>query len=110
LLEETLVVWASEMGRTPFRNGAMGKKPGREHNSWNLVMWMAGGDVKGGASVGQTDEFGLRSVDDGIHIRDVHATVLSLMGLDDDRLRFQHAGRLRQLTDIGGEVLQEIIT
>jgi hypothetical protein len=110
LLEETLVVWASEMGRTPFRNGGMGKKPGREHNSWNLVMWMAGGDVKGGASVGETDEFGLRSVDEGTHIRDVHATILNLMGLDDDRLRFQHAGRMRQLTDVGGEILQEIIT
>ncbi len=110
LLEETLVVWASEMGRTPFRNGAMGKKPGREHNSWNLVMWMAGGDVKGGASVGETDEFSLRSVDEGIHIRDVHATVLNLMGLDDDRLRFQHAGRMRQLTDIGGDVLHDIIS
>jgi hypothetical protein len=110
LLEETLVVWASEMGRTPFRNGAMGKKPGREHNSWNLVMWMAGGDVKGGASVGQTDEFGLRSIDEGIHIRDVHATVLDLMGLDDDQLRFLHAGRMRQLTDVGGEILQDIIS
>jgi uncharacterized protein (DUF1501 family) len=109
LLEETLVVWASEMGRTPFRNGAVGNKPGREHNSWNLVMWMAGGDVKGGASVGETDEFGLRSVNGEIHIRDVHATILNLMGLDDDRLRYLHAGRLRQLTDIGGDVLRKII-
>jgi len=110
LLEETLVVWASEMGRTPFRNGALGKNPGREHNSWNLVMWMAGGDVKGGSAAGETDEFGLRSVGEGIHIRDVHATILNLMGLDDDKLRYLHAGRLRQLTDIGGEVLHEIIT
>ena len=110
LLEETLVVWASEMGRTPFKNGAMGKKPGREHNSWNLVMWMAGGDIKRGASVGETDEFGLRSVDEeSIPIRDVHATILNLMGLDDDQLRYQHAGRLRQLTDIGGYVLDDII-
>lgn len=109
LLEETLVVWASEMGRTPFRNGALGKKPGREHNSWNLVMWMAGGDVKGGATAGETDEFGLRSVGPGIHVRDVHATILNLMGLEDDKLRFLHAGRLRQLTDIGGDVLHEII-
>lgn len=109
LLEETLVVWASEMGRTPFRNGAMGKRPGREHNSWNLVMWMAGGDVNGGSSAGETDEFGLRSVGDGIHIRDVHATILNLMGLDDDRLRYLHAGRLRQLTDVGGNVLKQII-
>ncbi len=109
LLDETLVVWASEMGRTPFRNGTIGRKPGREHNSWNLVMWMAGGDVKGGATAGETDEFGLRSIGEGIHIRDVHATVLDLMGLDDDQLRFLHAGRMRQLTDIGGEVLQQII-
>ena len=108
LLDETLVVWASEMGRTPFRNGAMGTKPGREHNSWNLVMWMAGGDVKGGSSVGETDEFGLRSIGEGIHIRDVHATVLNLMGLDDDLLRYKHAGRQRQLTDIGGNVLDGI--
>ncbi len=72
-------------------------------------MWMAGGDVKGGASVGETDEFGLRSVNGEIHIRDVHATILNLMGLDDDRLRYLHAGRLRQLTDIGGDVLRKII-
>ena len=109
LLDETLVVWASEMGRTPFRNGSMGTKPVREHNSWNLVMWMAGGDVKGGTSVGETDEFGLRSVGEGIHIRDVHATVLNLMGLDDDQLRYLHAGRQRQLTDIGGNVLDDIV-
>ena len=109
LLDETLVIWASEMGRTPFRNGDLGRTPGREHNSWNLVMWMAGGDVSGGASAGVTDEFGLRSVDEGIHIRDVHATLLNLLGLDDDELRYLHAGRYRQLTDIGGQVLDEII-
>lgn len=110
LLDETLVVWASEMGRTPFRNGGMGKKPGREHNSWNLVMWLAGGDVKGGASAGVTDEFGLRAVDGHeIPIRDVHATILNLMGLDDDQLRYLHAGRLRQLTDIGGSVIDDVI-
>ncbi|MCH2201321.1 MAG: DUF1501 domain-containing protein [Fuerstiella sp.] len=110
LLEDTLVVWASEMGRTPFKNGSMGKKPGREHNSWNLVMWMAGGNVKGGSSAGETDEFGLRSVaDESIPIRDVHATILNLMGLEDDELRYHHAGRLRQLTDIGGYVLDDII-
>jgi hypothetical protein len=110
LLDETLVVWASEMGRTPFRNGGLGKTPGREHNSWNLVMWLAGGNVKGGSSAGTTDEFGLRGIGEEIHIRDVHATILDLMGLDDERLRFLHAGRLRRLTDIGGQVLDEIIS
>lgn len=109
LLEETLVVWASEMGRTPFVNGKLSGSPGREHNSWNLVMWMAGGNVKGGSSAGETDEFGLRGIGDQIHIRDVHATILDLLGLDDERLRYLHAGRLRRLTDIGGNVLNEVI-
>ena len=110
LLEETLVVWASEMGRTPFKNGKMNDKPGRDHNSYGLVMWMAGGNVKPGATVGQTDDFSLRSVEEPIHIRHVHATLLNLMGLDDERLRYLHAGRNRQLTDIGGEVLDDLIS
>lgn len=110
LLEETLVVWASEMGRTPFVNGGLSGSPGRDHNSYNLVMWMAGGDVRGGATAGETDEFGLRAIGDSISIRDVHATILDLMGLDDDQLRYLHAGRNRQLTDIGGTVLREIIS
>ena len=109
LLDETLVVWASEMGRTPFKNGELGKNPGREHNSHALTMWMAGGDVKGGATAGETDEFSLQAADEPIPIRDVHATILSLLGLDDDELRYLHAGRMRQLTDIGGYVLDEII-
>jgi hypothetical protein len=109
LLDETLVVWASEMGRTPFKNGGMTDKPGRDHNSYGLVMWMAGGNVKGGSTVGETDEFGLRSTGEPISIRNAHATILDLIGLDDERLRYLHAGRLRQLTDIGGEVLTEII-
>ena len=109
LLDETLVVWASEMGRTPFKNGKLGTNPGRDHNSYGLTMWMAGGNVKGGATAGETDEYSLRAVDEPIPIRDVHATILDLMGLDDEELRFLHAGRFRQLTDIGGSVLEEII-
>ena len=109
LLDETLVVWASEMGRTPFKNGSLGQKPGREHNSHALTMWMAGGDVKGGATAGETDEFSLQSRNDPIPIRDVHATILNLLGLEDDALRYLHAGRWRQLTDIGGYVLDEVI-
>lgn len=110
LLDETLVVWASEMGRTPFKNGELGKNPGREHNSHALTMWMAGGNVRGGATVGETDEFSLRSIGPPIPIRDVHATLLDLMGLDDEELRYLHAGRLRQLTDIGGTVLDGLIS
>ena len=110
LLDDTLVVWASEMGRTPFVNGGLGKNPGREHNSHALAMWVAGGNVKGGATAGETDEFSLRSKEEPIPIRNVHATILDLLGLDDDQLRYLHAGRNRQLTDIGGEVLTEIIS
>ena len=110
LLEETLVVWASEMGRTPFVNGTqLGKTPGREHNSYGLCMWMAGGDVKGGATVGATDEYSLRSVGDPVHVRDVHATILELMGLKDEKLTYKHAGRIRKLTDIGGNLLDDLI-
>ncbi|MFN0125464.1 MAG: DUF1501 domain-containing protein [Verrucomicrobiales bacterium] len=109
LLEETLVVWASEMGRTPFVNGSAGDNPGREHNSYALCMWMAGGNVKGGATAGQTDDYSLRSVGDPIHVRDVHATILDLMGLNDEKLNYLHAGRIRKLTDIGGRVISEII-
>jgi len=109
LLDDTLVVWASEMGRTPFKNGGLVKKPGRDHNAWALCMWMAGGDVKGGATAGATDEFSIRAAGEPIHVRDVHGTILDLMGLDDNQLRYLHAGRLRRLTDIGGKVLHEII-
>jgi hypothetical protein len=109
LLGETLVVWASEMGRTPFINDLKSDKPGRDHNQYGLCMWMAGGDVKGGSTAGATDEFGIRALEHEIPMRDVHATVLDLMGLDDARLTYLHAGRFRKLTDIGGSVLKEII-
>ena len=109
LLQETLVVWASEMGRTPFINELESDKPGRDHNQWGLTVWMAGGDVKGGTSVGETDEFGIKSLGDPIPLRDVHATILDLMGLSDERLTYLHAGRYRKLTDIGGQVLKQII-
>ena len=82
----------------------------RDHNGRALVMWMAGGNVKAGATAGKTDEFSLRSVRESIHIRNVHATLLNLMGLDDKRLDYLQGGRLRKLTDIGGNVLKEIIT
>src|SRR5205085_6715089 len=92
LLEETLVVWASEMGRTPFDNNLVTDTPGRDHNQYGLVVWMAGGDVKSGATFGETDDFGLRNVDEPIPMRDVHATILRLMGLDQNRLTYLNAG------------------
>ena len=109
LLEETLVVWASEMGRTPFINDLTSDKPGRDHNQWGLTVWMAGGDVKGGSTAGETDEFGIKSLGEAIPLRDVHATILDLLGLHDERLTYLHAGRYRRLTDIGGQVLRQII-
>ena len=110
LLQETLVIWASEMGRTPFINELKSDKPGRDHNQYGLTMWMAGGDVKGGSSAGETDEFGIKALGEPIPIRDVHATILSLLGLSDERLTYLHAGRFRKLTDIGGQVLTRVIT
>lgn len=109
LLQETLVVWASEMGRTPFINDLTSDKPGRDHNQYGLTVWMAGGNVKAGAVAGETDEFGIKSVGEPIPMRDVHATLLNLLGLSDDRLTYLHAGRFRRLTDIGGSVLSEIV-
>ncbi len=109
LLDETLVVWASEMGRTPFDNNLVTDKPGRDHNQYGLCVWMAGGGVKAGATFGETDELSVRAASDPIPVRDVHATVLRLLGLDQERLTYLHAGRYKKLTDIGGRVIREIV-
>ena len=109
LLEQTLVVWASEMGRTPFDNNLTTPKPGRDHNQYGLVMWMAGGDVRAGATFGETDDFSVRAAGEEIPLRDVHATLLYLLGLDQNRLAYLHAGRYKKLTDIGGRVMREVI-
>jgi hypothetical protein len=109
LLDSTLVVWASEMGRTPFDNNLTTDKPGRDHNQYGLVSWMAGGGVKAGATFGETDDFSVRAANEEIPLRDFHATLLWLLGLDPDRLTYLHSGRYRKLTDIGGRVIKEII-
>jgi hypothetical protein len=109
LLDQTLVVWASEMGRTPFDNNLVTDKPGRDHNQYGLVVWMAGGGVRGGSTFGETDDFSVRAAGEEIPLRDVHATLLQLMGLNQERLSFLHAGRYKKLTDIGGRVIQEIL-
>jgi hypothetical protein len=109
LLDQTLVVWASEMGRTPFDNNLTTDKPGRDHNQYGLVIWMAGGNVKPGVAFGETDELSVRAAGEEIPIRDVHATLLHLMGLDQNRLAVLHAGRYKKLTDIGGRVITEIL-
>ena len=110
LLDDTLVVWAGEFGRTPFSQDLSGGgSVGREHNPRGFAIWLAGGGVKRGITHGTTDEFGYRGVDGKVHIHDLHATILYLMGLDHERLTFRHGGRDFRLTDVYGNVVREII-
>ena len=111
LLEDTLVLWGGEFGRTPHtqQNSGPGQAPGREHNHHGFAMWMAGGGVKGGITHGATDEFGYYGIEGQVHINDLHATMLHLMGLDHERLTFKHHGRPFRLTDVAGKVIKEII-
>lgn len=107
LLDETLVVWTTEFGRTPFNNTA--DAPGREHHPWAFSSWLAGGGVKPGIVHGATDEHGLRAVVDPVHVHDFHATILHLMGFDHERLTFRHAGRDYRLTDVHGKVVRNVL-
>lgn len=105
LLDSTLVIWGSEFGRTPVsQNGK-----GRDHNPYGFTTWFAGGGVKGGSVIGATDELGLHAVEDRAHPRDIHATILHLLGLDAQRLTYLHNGRNERLTDFGGSVVQKLI-
>ncbi len=106
LLESTLVVWGSEFGRLPMSQGGNG----RDHNPHGFTMWFAGGDVKGGRTVGETDELGLRGVGDRYHMRDFHATILHLLGLEQNQLWYLHNGRNEKLTDFGGKVIEKVFT
>ncbi|HAA72914.1 MAG TPA: DUF1501 domain-containing protein, partial [Planctomycetaceae bacterium] len=105
LLDETLVIWGGEFGRTPTAEGTNG----REHHPFGFTMWLAGGGVKGGVSYGATDEFGWYAERDKVHVHDLHATILHLMGLDHERLTWRHAGRDFRLTDVHGQVVTDIL-
>ncbi|MCY4596017.1 MAG: DUF1501 domain-containing protein [Bryobacterales bacterium] len=105
LLDDTLVVWGGEFGRTPFSEGA----DGRDHNPYGFSIFMAGGGVKAGSIYGATDEFGYHAVEDRMHIHDLHATVLHLMGLDHERLTYRHGGRDFRFTDVAGTVATKIL-
>jgi hypothetical protein len=107
MLEDTLVVWTTEFGRTPFNNTADAR--GREHHSWAFSSWLAGGGAKPGVTYGSTDEYGMRVETDGVHVHDFHATILHLMGLDHTRLTYRHSGRDYRLTDVYGEVVRKVI-
>lgn len=104
LLDSTLVVWGTEFGRTPVSENGKG----RDHNPTAFSMWMAGGGVKGGQVIGQTDEIGFKTVGPRFHPRDIHATMLQLLGLDQMRLTYLHNGRNERLTDFGGNVIEQI--
>ncbi len=106
LLEETLVVWSGEFGRTPHAQ----RSDGRDHNNEAFSCWMAGGGVRGGMNYGQSDEYGYEAVEGATSIHDWHATMLHLLGLDHERLTFKHAGRDFRLTDVHGRVIREIIS
>jgi hypothetical protein len=107
MLEDTLVVWTTEFGRTPF-NSAAGAA-GREHHHWVFSSWLAGAGVKPGMTWGESDEYGIDVAQDVVHVHDFHATILHLMGLDHERLTFRHSGRDYRLTDVAGRVVNEIL-
>ena len=107
LLAETLVLWGGEFGRMPFSEGR--NEPGRNHNPYGFSMWLAGGGVKGGTAYGATDELGFEAVDDKVHVHDLHATILHLMGLDHTKLTYFHQGRHERLTDVYGNVVKELL-
>ena len=114
LFEETLILWGGEFGRTPTvelpQAGAnAGKINGRDHNHWGFTCWLAGGGVKGGQTYGATDEFGFKAVEKPVHVHDLHATILRLMGFDHERLTYRYAGRDFRLTDVHGTVIPELI-
>ena len=114
MLDDTLVVFGGEFGRTPVVELPMpganaGKVNGRDHNHHGFSVWMAGGGVRGGTTFGATDEFGFRAVEKPVHVHDLHATILHLLGFDHERLTFRHAGRDFRLTDVHGNVIREVL-
>ncbi len=114
MLEDTLVIWGGEFGRTPTVElptpGAnAGKQNGRDHNHYGFSMWMAGGGIKGGQVYGATDEFGFKAVENPVHVHDLHATILRLLGFDHTKLTYRYAGRDFRLTDVYGNVIEPLI-
>ena len=107
LLEDTLVWWGGEFGRTPTAEGG---GTGRDHNQEGFTMWLAGGGVKGGFRYGSTDDYGYYAAENKVHIHDLHATMLHLLGLDHERLTYRHAGRDFRLTDVHGKIVTDVIS
>jgi len=113
LLDDTLVVWGGEFGRTPMQQGESGSgtttKPGRDHHKDAFTMWLAGGGVKSGITYGKTDDFGYNIVENPVHVHDLNATVLHLLGIDHEKLTYRYQGREFRLTDVHGAVVKGIL-
>jgi hypothetical protein len=112
MLDSTLIIWGGEFGRTPtveLLNDTTTKVNGRDHNHYGFTMWLAGGGVKGGRVYGATDEIGFQAVDNRVHVHDLHATILALLGFDHEKLTYRYAGRDFRLTDVHGQVVREVI-
>lgn len=114
LFEETLILWGGEFGRTPVvelptAGANQGKVNGRDHNHWGFSVWLAGGGVKGGQAIGATDEFGFKAVENPVHVHDLHATLLYLLGFDHEKFTYRYAGRDFRLTDVHGRVIKEVL-
>ncbi len=114
MLDDTLVIWGGEFGRTPTvelptPGSNAGKINGRDHNHYGFTMWLAGGGVKGGHVHGATDEFGFQAAEDKVHVHDLHATILHLLGFDHEKLTYRYAGRDFRLTDVYGNVVKDLI-
>jgi hypothetical protein len=110
MLEDTLVLWGGEFGRTPtVEMSGSTSKLGRDHNHYGFTVWMAGGGIKGGTVYGSTDEFGFAAQDRPVSVHDLHATILHLMGLDHERLTYRYSGRDFRLTDVSGEILRDVL-
>ena len=111
LLEDTLLIWGGEFGRTPFLQGDINNRPkwGRDHHPYAFTTWMAGGGIKPGITYGASDELGMNAVKDPVHVHDFQATILHLLGIDHERLTFKHQGRRYRLTDVHGHVVKGVL-
>jgi arylsulfatase A-like enzyme len=112
LLKDTLIVWGSEFGRTPLRQGGGADKGalGRDHHKDAFTMWLAGGGVRGGVSYGASDDFGMDVIENGAHVHDINATILHLLGLNHEKLTYRYQGREFRLTDVHGKVIEAILS
>ncbi len=111
LLDDTLVIWGGEFGRTPMveNNPALGRRRGRDHHPNAFSVWLAGGGIKPGQTIGRTDDLGYHVTEDPVHIHDLQATILHLLGLDHTKLTYRYQGRNFRLTDVGGNIVAKLL-